>query len=425
MSSSSNEGQDQGKSVKLNCGYGWNAYGQSCYYFVNPRNSWDRSKFLSWDESRAACQELDSEMVCIHHEAMNDFVAREAHGETWIGYSDAAADGVWKWDGGCVSTFEAWSAGEPSGIAGPGDCATVQVSKGVQEFGHWRNRECDSRFTFACVGSLEASHTHALETPKEDNNRNLVIWSIVSVVCFCVFLSCFASVRRYVRKLRGILEPEEVLARDREAVLALSPARPYRLVCFDKKELAATAHKVANAGTKTRNQPELETSNQDGRQAVEDENCCPVCLNTFDGDTAVRMTKCSHVFCADCLEIVVARNAKAADAVCPLCRALLVPCRPKSPSRVAPEDGSSSSAASNASQVFGEAPPGSLSLVNGGRGGTRAPDGASSHNLTTRGRQNSDLPPPEALSGAYRSMYSPGPGRDSSTSTSNGSMPSI
>ena len=63
---------------------------------------------------------------------MNDFVAREAHGETWIGYSDAAADGVWKWDGGCVSTFEAWSAGEPSGIAGPGDCATVQVSKGVQ-----------------------------------------------------------------------------------------------------------------------------------------------------------------------------------------------------------------------------------------------------------------------------------------------------
>ena len=120
------------------------------------------------------------ELVCIGNQKQNEFVGRETHGETWIGYS-LSEDGGWEWAGAsCGSTYEGWGAGEAL-EARAEDCAAIRL---FEVIGHciyrilgvllisifleimqgkveWSRRSCgEPSYYAACVGTPQASRNH-------------------------------------------------------------------------------------------------------------------------------------------------------------------------------------------------------------------------------------------------------------------------
>ena len=63
-----------------------------CYYYID--------EDLSWNEANERCMELDPEasLTSVHSQEENDYIFSLLSGsDTWIGGTDEAEEGVWRW----------------------------------------------------------------------------------------------------------------------------------------------------------------------------------------------------------------------------------------------------------------------------------------------------------------------------------------
>ena len=62
-------------------------------------------------------------MLCIQDASQNAEVysLAQGHQAIWLGYTDAAQEGTWKWVDGCDSSYTKWNSGEPNNAGGVED----------------------------------------------------------------------------------------------------------------------------------------------------------------------------------------------------------------------------------------------------------------------------------------------------------------
>jgi hypothetical protein len=122
---------------------------------------------LDWEDARDNCQARgdDWDLAAIRSAAVNDFVGTLTDLEAWLGGSDAASEGTWRWvsDGDAFwsgdgttgeavnGAFEAWNSNEPNG-RGASDCArTVPIIR-TGEGLTWADLECFELKASLCEG---------------------------------------------------------------------------------------------------------------------------------------------------------------------------------------------------------------------------------------------------------------------------------
>ncbi|XP_022609192.1 CD209 antigen-like protein E [Seriola dumerili] len=120
------------------CHLGWVKFNNSCYYASEKRAK------KTWETSRQDCLERGSDLVIITTNAELNFVTT-LYTRTWIGLSDIAQEGKWKWvDGTDLGGGGFWQAGEPNNN-GHEDCVEISRSNG-----DWNDVSCDTKIPWIC-----------------------------------------------------------------------------------------------------------------------------------------------------------------------------------------------------------------------------------------------------------------------------------
>ncbi|XP_073770369.1 uncharacterized protein isoform X2 [Danio rerio] len=114
---------------------GWFYY-QSSFYFMS-------SEEKSWSESRRYCSDRGADLIIINNREEQDFVKKTSGGAlVWIGLTDSAKEGSWKWVDGTNMTTRFWRLFEPNGQRRE-NCAASHSSG-------WADYPCDAKFKWIC-----------------------------------------------------------------------------------------------------------------------------------------------------------------------------------------------------------------------------------------------------------------------------------
>ncbi|MBN2801006.1 MAG: right-handed parallel beta-helix repeat-containing protein, partial [Deltaproteobacteria bacterium] len=101
---------------------------------------------LPWDQAQLTCAARGQHLVVIT-DADEDAWLTSWVGdnvETWIGYSDATAEGDWRWVSAPGGAFEGWSDSEPNNSDDSEDCAALWQD------GTWNDLACARALAFLC-----------------------------------------------------------------------------------------------------------------------------------------------------------------------------------------------------------------------------------------------------------------------------------
>ncbi|XP_030197573.1 galactose-specific lectin nattectin-like [Gadus morhua] len=93
---------------KQDCPGGWNKFGCKCYQVTR--------EWGSWNKSRELCVSKGADLVVVDSKEEMDFINRYG-GDFWLGATDEASDGLWRWsDGTVLSAYNpSWRRGKPDG----------------------------------------------------------------------------------------------------------------------------------------------------------------------------------------------------------------------------------------------------------------------------------------------------------------------
>ena len=134
------------------CPESWKEYGNSCYLFVTPLL---QIRQMTWEDSRAKCQEYGADLVSILNSSEVDFIYRQTsvlgHFVFWIGLyrykstNDPKEGWVWS-DGSNFTNPQQWLPGEPNNHRNMSeDCAEI-FSKNTR----WSGNECSNLSSWIC-----------------------------------------------------------------------------------------------------------------------------------------------------------------------------------------------------------------------------------------------------------------------------------
>ncbi|EMP33528.1 Asialoglycoprotein receptor 2 [Chelonia mydas] len=124
------------------CPYQWISNKGRCYYF-SPSP-------LSWNDSRSSCQREQAELVVITNREEQDFLSKQQSLEAyWIGLTDVAQEGSWKWvDGTDLNQMEKfWFFPQPDNYHNE-DCATLTTRQPLPL--NWNDVPCYKFFPYIC-----------------------------------------------------------------------------------------------------------------------------------------------------------------------------------------------------------------------------------------------------------------------------------
>ncbi|XP_074836348.1 C-type lectin domain family 4 member G-like [Carettochelys insculpta] len=123
----------------IKCPPGWQPFEKSCYFFSTLAKSW-------WD-AKQFCIDQGSHLVIVNTRLEQTFLSRytiepEVY---WLGLSDSATEGEWRWLDGSPLSVRFWAPGEPNNVGPQGeDCGSLQFS------GKWNDAACSVSELWIC-----------------------------------------------------------------------------------------------------------------------------------------------------------------------------------------------------------------------------------------------------------------------------------
>ncbi|XP_041652996.1 asialoglycoprotein receptor 2-like isoform X2 [Cheilinus undulatus] len=123
------------------CPVGWRKFGcNKCFYVSTQARSWSSSRdFCIYQGGHLAILNNRDKMMFV-----NGLLRPRVN--AWIGLTDIASEGTWKWVDGTNATTTFWKPGQPDSYGGDQDC--VQIVQGG-EAGDWNDKGC--HFPNVCV----------------------------------------------------------------------------------------------------------------------------------------------------------------------------------------------------------------------------------------------------------------------------------
>ncbi|XP_074836495.1 C-type lectin domain family 17, member A [Carettochelys insculpta] len=121
------------------CPPGWQPFEKSCYFFSTLTKS--------WPEAKQFCIDQGSHLVIVNTKLEQTFLSRyitepEVY---WLGLSDSATEGEWRWLDGSPLSVRFWGSGEPNNVGPQGeDCGSLQFS------GKWNDAICSRTELWIC-----------------------------------------------------------------------------------------------------------------------------------------------------------------------------------------------------------------------------------------------------------------------------------
>ncbi|MBP7583879.1 MAG: C-type lectin domain-containing protein [Spirochaetes bacterium] len=108
--------------------------------------------WVDWQTARKSCEVNGGNLASIVSEEENIALFRELGspwgyvGNLWIGFSDEAREGDFRWINGEPVRFGNWCTGEPSNAGKDGeDCAHMFTTRNC-----WNDSDCNTKFGFIC-----------------------------------------------------------------------------------------------------------------------------------------------------------------------------------------------------------------------------------------------------------------------------------
>ncbi|XP_029770115.1 CD209 antigen-like protein C [Terrapene carolina triunguis] len=121
------------------CPPGWQNLEKSCYFFSTSSKSWlDAKQF---------CTNEGSHLVIVNTKQEQTFLSNhitEPH-VYWLGLSDSAEEGEWRWLDGSPLSVRFWGPGEPNNVGQQGeDCGSLRFD------GKWNDATCSFTENWIC-----------------------------------------------------------------------------------------------------------------------------------------------------------------------------------------------------------------------------------------------------------------------------------
>uniref|UniRef100_A0A8C3II15 C-type lectin domain-containing protein n=1 Tax=Chrysemys picta bellii TaxID=8478 RepID=A0A8C3II15_CHRPI len=127
----------------MKCPPGWQQFQKSCYFFSTSTKS--------WQDAKQFCTDQGSGLVIVNTEEEQTFLSNHiTHPHVyWLGLSDSAKEGEWRWlDGsplGFGLFFRFWGPGEPNDVGQQGeDCGSLRFD------GKWNDAICSVTEHWIC-----------------------------------------------------------------------------------------------------------------------------------------------------------------------------------------------------------------------------------------------------------------------------------
>ncbi|RVE58355.1 hypothetical protein OJAV_G00208330 [Oryzias javanicus] len=131
------------KQGEMGCPAEWIRFGISCYFFSGESKS--------WDEAREFCRAREADLVVINSKNEMTFLSAFRDGSIWIGLTDRALEGTWKWVDGSSLTLQFWGEGQPDnggGITSYGEEDCVETRHAFP--GSWNDVSCKNSMKWIC-----------------------------------------------------------------------------------------------------------------------------------------------------------------------------------------------------------------------------------------------------------------------------------
>ena len=103
---------------------------------------------LSWSDANAACQAAGLQLASVHSASENALLVTAAAGnQVWIGGTDAASEGTWKWSpSGMPLSYTNWYYREPNNDWGNEHCLELVP----RWSGKWNDLDCTANRKYVC-----------------------------------------------------------------------------------------------------------------------------------------------------------------------------------------------------------------------------------------------------------------------------------
>ncbi|XP_055486677.1 C-type lectin domain family 4 member M-like isoform X2 [Leucoraja erinacea] len=120
------------------CPEQWTKFKQSCYLFS--------SSLKSWEVAGRTCASADAHLVVINNAEEQGFIKNTTNVRRWIGLSDSASEGDWRWVDGTdyKSSVKFWNEGEPNNANNAEHCGEMFGD------GRWNDQSCNYNQEWIC-----------------------------------------------------------------------------------------------------------------------------------------------------------------------------------------------------------------------------------------------------------------------------------
>jgi Lectin C-type domain len=96
----------------------------------------------NWADAEADCETTGAHLAVFADNEEDDPIDKEFIGESWIGLSDTATEGLFKWVDGTPLGFIHWNGTSPHGASTVRSCVRVDVD--------WEDQDCTLLKEYAC-----------------------------------------------------------------------------------------------------------------------------------------------------------------------------------------------------------------------------------------------------------------------------------